>query len=264
MINTELQKRGYYPMGIFNFINRFDDIFIVFLSIIIFPITVALVLCIKKKTNEGMAIQSKLQQAEMELKLNIDMVTITDTLRKLRHDLNNHLGLIKSLAKEERYEELKDYIDQIYEDVELANDLILTENKTLSILLNSKKCLAKGKNIDFTSIITTQEINMQSKDICSLLCNILDNAIESAEKSKHKKYIQLMIQKTEEGCVISCENSIGLIPVLKRGKFISNKANSLLHGIGTEKIRDIVQKYNGEIMFEYDEEYFNVHVILPV
>jgi sensor histidine kinase regulating citrate/malate metabolism len=141
---------------------------------------------------------------------------------------------------------------------------VLTENKTLSVLLNAKKSLAKEKNIKFTSIIATQEINMQSKDICSLLGNILDNAIDAAERAGNKKYIQLLIKKTSEGCVINCENTFGLKPIMKKGRFITRKENNLIHGIGTENIKDIVAKYNGEISFEYDDEIFNVNVLLPI
>lgn len=242
------------------------DIISIFFCVVLLitAYTVVLIFRIERKSNEEIATQLKLQQIELELKLNNDMVEITDKLSKLRHDMNNHIGLIKTLVKTGRYEELSEYVNQIYEDVEIANELVITNNKTLSVLLNAKKNLAKEKNIDFSSIIATQDLNIQSKDICSLLGNILDNAIEAAERSGSKKYIELLIQKTEKGCIINCENSIGNRPIVKSGKFITSKENSILHGIGTENIKDIVAKYNGEIEFEYDEDAFNVHVLLPV
>lgn len=240
-------------------------ILLIFAVITIITIyTIILIFRLEKKSKEEIETQLRLQKIELELKLNNDMIDITDKLRKLRHDMNNHIGLIKALMKAKKYEELDEYINQIYEDVEIANELVITENKTLSVLLNSKKNLAKSKNIDFSSVIATQDINMQSKDICSLLGNILDNAIEAAEKSGNKKYVQLMIQKTEEGCIINCENSLGVKPIVKKGKFITMKDNALLHGIGTENIKDIVSKYSGEINFDYDDEMFNVRVVMPV
>jgi sensor histidine kinase regulating citrate/malate metabolism len=205
-----------------------------------------------------------LQETELELKLNEDMVNITDKLRKLRHDMNNHIGLIKTLVHTERYDELEEYINQIYEDVEIANELVISGNRTVAVLINAKKALAKSKNIEFSSMITILDLNMQSKDICTLLGNILDNAIEAAEKSLGKKYIDLMIQKTEEGCVISCENSIGTRPVVKKGKFVTWKDNTFNHGIGTENMKDIVTKYKGQLYFDYDDEAFNVRVDMPV
>lgn len=243
------------------------DGFIFFIFTVVFLITsyiVILIFRLEKKSREEIETQLKLQQIELELKLNDDMINVTDKLRKLRHDMNNHIGLIKALVKAQKYDELEEYINQIYEDVEIANELVITSNKTLSVLLNSKKSLAKSKNIDFTSMIASQEINMQNKDICALLGNILDNAIEAAEKSGNKKYILLMIQKTEEGCIISCENSLGIKPIIKKGKFVTLKDNSLLHGIGIENMKDIVTKYKGEINFDYDDEMFHVRIVLPV
>ncbi|MDD3174195.1 MAG: GHKL domain-containing protein [Herbinix sp.] len=257
---------------VFTYFNRHDIgnninhilIFAFGVVLLITGYTVVLIFRIEKKSNEEMATQLKLQQIELELKLNKDMISIMDKLRILRHDMNNHIGLIKTLVYSQKYDELEEYINQIYEDVEVANDLVITGNQTLSVLLNAKKSLAKEKDIEFTSIIATQEISMQNKDICSLLGNILDNAIEAAEKSGEKKYIQLMIQNTQKGCVISCENSFGVKPVMKKGRFITNKDNALIHGIGTENIKDIVSKYNGEIMFDFDDDIFNVRVVMPI
>jgi hypothetical protein len=246
--------------------SNIDNIILFFLGIMLFIaiFTLTLIFKIEKKSKEEVETKLKLQQIELELKLNDDMVSITDKLRKLRHDMNNHIGLIKNLVHTEKYEILKEYIDQIYEDVEVANELVITENKTLSVLLNAKKSKAKEKNIDFQSMIVLQDFQMQNKDICALLGNILDNAIEAAEKANNNKYIQLAIQKTLAGCVISCENSLSIKPVMRKGKFITTKENAFIHGIGTENIKDIVAKYKGEVTFDYDDEMFHVRIVLPV
>lgn len=257
---------------VFTFINiekineNVDNIILFFFGMILLItfFTIILIFKIEKKSQEEMATKLKLQQIELELKMNEDMIDISDKLRKLRHDMNNHIGLIKILAHTDKIEELKEYINQIYEDVEIANELVITGNKTLSVLLNAKKSQAKKKNIDFQSVISMPDIKMQNKDICALIGNILDNAIEAAEKAKAKKYIDLSIQKTEQGCVINCENSLDIKPVIKKGKFITTKENSVLHGIGMENIKDIVLKYKGEVHYEYDDEMFNIKVVMPV
>ncbi|MDF2944535.1 MAG: hypothetical protein K0S01_3393 [Herbinix sp.] len=247
-----------------NIASNIDNIILFFFGIMLFIaiFIISLIFKIEKKSKEEMETKLKLQQIELEVKLNEDMISITDKLRKLRHDMNNHIGLIKTLVHTEKYEDLKEYIDQIYEDVEVANELVITENKTLSVLLNTKKSKAREKNIDFQSMIAMQNFQMQNKDICALLGNILDNAIEAAEKANNK-YIQLTIQKTSSGCVISCENSFGVKPVMRKGKFITSKEDAFIHGIGTENIKDIVAKYKGEVSFDFDDEMFNVRVVMP-
>ncbi len=247
-------------------VTRIDQVILFVFGVVLFitVYTCILIFRLEKKSKEELSTQLRLQQIELELKLNEDMVSITDKLRKLRHDMNNHIGLIKTLVQVRQYDELEEYINQMYEDVEIANELVISGNKTLAVLVNAKKSLAKSKNIEFDSLITASDINMKNKDICSLLGNILDNAIEAAEKTVGKKYIELMIQKTEEGCIISCENSLGAKPIMKKGKFITLKDNSFIHGLGTENIKEIVSKYQGQINFDYDDEMFNVRVVMPV
>lgn len=245
-------------------VDTMDQVILFMFGIVLFitVYTVVIVSRMEKKSREELAVKLKIQEISLELKQNEDMVIVMDKLRKLRHDMNNHIGLMKTLINAGNYDELSDYMDQMYEDVAAANELVITGNRTVSVLVNAKKALAKTRDIDFNSLITASEINMQSKDICALLGNILDNAIEAAEKSDGKKYIDLMIQKTQEGCIITCENSIGVKPVVKKNKFQTSKDNSNLHGIGTDSIKDVVSKYKGQINYDYDDDMFRARVVL--
>ncbi len=232
--------------------------------ILVTVLTLTLIFRIEKASRKEIETRLKLQQIEMELKQNQDMISITDNLRKLRHDMNNHIGLIRNFIYTKNYDGLKEYVDQLYVDVDKANDMVISENKILSVMLNLKKNQARELQIEFQSIVAAEEINMQERDITALLGNILDNAIEGAAKAKDKKYIDFSIQKTESGCVINCENSFGEKPVMKRGKLMTSKKNASHHGIGTENIKEIVAKYRGEVRFDFDEEIFSVRIVMPV
>lgn len=233
------------------------------IAIITALVTSSLVFRIEKESKKELQTKLKLQQIEMELKQNKDMVSVTENLRKLRHDMNNHIGLIKNLVYAKRYEELKEYLDEVYIDVAIANEYIVSENTALAVLLNTKKSKARECNIEFQSVIAASDLRMQDKDTCVLFGNLLDNAIEAASMAVKKRFIDLSIQQTTSGCVIQCENSVGKKPEVKKGKFISSKENSFLHGIGTENIRDVVAKYHGEIKFDFDDEVFSVRIVIP-
>lgn len=226
-------------------------------------LTFSLIFKIEKESKKEIKTRLKLQQIELELKQSQDIVSITDNLRKLRHDMNNHIGLIKTMIYEQKYDELKEYVDDLYQDVAVANEYIVLENKTLSVLLNSKRDKAKELNIDFESFVAASDFNMPEKDICVLFGNILDNAIEAASKAVNTKFVNISIQKTESGCIIQCENSMGEKPVMKKGKFLTSKADKNLHGIGTGNIIDVVNKYNGKVNFDFDEDIFNVRIVIP-
>ncbi len=246
-------------------INLYAVILIFFVVILLTTIlTFTLIFRIEKESKKEIATRLKLQQMELELKQTKDIVNITDNLRKLRHDMNNHFGLIKSMIYEQKYDDLRQYVDDLYQDVAVANEYIVHDNKTLSVLLNSKRDKAKELDVDFQSFIAASDINMPEKDICVLFGNILDNAIEAASKALNSRYVNMTIQKTESGCIIQCENSFGEKPVIKKGKFLTSKEDKNMHGIGTGIITDVVNKYNGKIKFDFDEDIFNVRIVLPV
>ncbi len=239
---------------------------ILFFFVVIFLttlLTFSLIFKIEKESKKEIETQLKLRQIELELKQSKDIISITDNLRKLRHDMNNHIGLIKSMVYEQKYDELREYVDDLYQDVAVANEYIVLENKALSVLLNSKREKAKELDVDFQSFIAASDINMPEKDICVLFGNILDNAIEAASKAVNSQFVTMSIQMTESGCIIQCENSIGEKPVVKKGKFLTSKADKKLHGIGTENIIDVVNKYNGKINFDFDEDVFNIRIVIP-
>lgn len=241
----------------------FIILFVFVTVVIITTYAIFIIIQLEKKSKQQMETKLKLQQYELEMQQKDDIINVSDKLRKLRHDMNNHFSIIKAFLVSKKYVDLEEYINSIYEDVEIANELVLTSNKALSIIINIKKNIAKSKNIEFSSMLLQSDLNMLDKDMCTLIGNLLDNAIEAAVSSGGKKYIQLMIQKTEEGIVISCENSFSLKPILSKGKFVTRKDNSYLHGFGVMNITDIVSKYNGDVNFDYDDEYFHVRILIP-
>ncbi len=243
-----------------------EELVRIFYLVVLATMIVSLVLVfrIEYDSRKEMKNRLQLQQMELELEQHKEIMKVTNNLRKLRHDMNNHIGLIHELIHANRYDELRMYITQLYGDVKEANELVISDNNTLSMLLNAKKNKAKEQNIDFQNFLGASLAGVQDKDLCTLLGNILDNAIEAAGQALDRKYIDFSLQKTQDGSVITCVNSFGVKPVVKRGRFVSAKKNAHVHGIGTENIRDIVVKYQGEVQFDYDDEAFQVRIVLPL
>ena len=59
---------------------------------------------------------------------------------------------------------------------------------------------------------------------------------------------------------IQIDNSLETIPVMKEQKFISRKEEKDFHGLGIKSIKRVVERYDGEIHFEFDEEHFCVNL----
>lgn len=235
---------------------------ILIVILLISGLTIMLCYRITNQANKELEYQLKMQQIELENKLNDDLSAVVHNLRSLRHDMNNHIGIIKGLSDNNDYDLLNEYINEIYSTVDDANTFIFVENQPLQILLNSKISKAKQKNIRMETEIEVNEIKISDKDMCALLGNIIDNAIEATNKMNENKYVQLTIKEKNNTCFIHCENTYAEAPVIVDGKFITSKRASLEHGIGTENIKSIVEKYNGTFDYSIDE-LFTLNILIP-
>lgn len=226
-------------------------------------LTFTIIFKLSRKAKEELEEKLRIQQLEMENTMNLNMANVVESLRSLRHDMNNHIGALKGLVYAEEYDELRKYIDELYQDISPANEFVFIHNKALSALLYNKTLNAKLKQITFEPVISISDCNIPDKDMCALLGNLLDNAIEAAEKAEDSKYIELLICQKDNAYSIQCSNTFESMPVIMNGNFISSKKDKNLHGIGIKNIKAIVEKYGGTLSISYTD-LFCVDITLPL
>lgn len=155
------------------------------------------------------------------------------------------------------------YKSEIAKIVEDYNSLYRTGNSSLDTILTTKSILCKKRNILFTSIIDGDAISFMSDgDIYSLFGNILDNAIEAVEKiEEDKRYITITLKRHGNFILILSDNYYDG-NIKKEGKnFISIKENKIKHGFGLKSVSRIVDKYNGELQIETENNLFKVSIM---
>ncbi len=233
------------------------------LCFIMSVLTFTIIFKLSRKAEEELEEKLWMQQLEMEHKMNMDMTNVVETLRCLRHDMNNHIGALKGLVHACQYDDLKQYIDELYQDISPANEFVFAHNQTLSALLYNKTLDAKLKQISFEPVVSISDCDIPDKDMCALLGNILDNAIEAAEKAEGSKFIELIICQKGNAYSIQCSNTFRDTPVYINGNFISLKKDRELHGIGTKSIKAIVEKYGGTLSMTYSDLFY-VKITLPL
>lgn len=62
--------------------------------------------------------------------------------------------------------------------------------------------------------------------------------------------------------LIYMQNTNSQVPQRKKGRFITAKKEKNHHGLGLESVRRIVEKYNGNIEFQYDKTMFQVKIMV--
>ncbi|MBQ4536861.1 MAG: GHKL domain-containing protein [Lachnospiraceae bacterium] len=185
-----------------------------------------------------------------------------EQVKRMRHDLKNHLEVIHSLCEEGNWEELKKYTKQWNNDTSLSENRILTGNKIADIIIRSKSKIAQEQGIRFTfsgSLVTLEKID--APDICGLLANAYDNAIEACA-GVPGAYIHTEAQYTRNYIVIYISNSAPKKVNIRNNNIATTKKDKHTHGYGTSIMKRIARKYNGNCTFHYAKETFRVKIVL--
>lgn len=199
------------------------------------------------------------------------IISSTESLRGIKHDISNHLKTLSLLISSNEYEKAKEYIDTISSEIAANYKLISTGNIPIDCIISDKYTLANNKDITFDyTIHLPQKMPIDDVSICSLLGNILDNAIESCEKLSctEKKSISLMIKPFNNMLLITATNSsTGDYKLNKSGKLLTTKQNTTeqaYHGIGMNQIYRIVKGKKGFIRISPEADSFSLEIMIPL
>ena len=204
--------------------------------------------------------ETLLVQEEMSRKKYDELSEMMEYNARLRHDMRNHLVIIRKYAQEKDTDNIQRYLDSIYREYLSMDYINWTGNDIVDTILNQKRKQASEQKVEF--IIDTCAIEIlpvEESEICSLLGNMLDNALEAAVQAE-KSWIKITIKKQMDMLCFDIRNSYSVEPVLKAGNFISNKKDKGVHGFGTKSIKRIVEKYDGKITFSTHDNQFITQV----
>ena len=194
--------------------------------------------------------------------------SISDNLEKQKrksHEYNNHMAVIKGMLEQGQIDELQKYVSVIVEKEKKLPAEINTYHTIINAILNTKYDEIKQK--DITLIMKVNDlsgITMSDEDIVVLLSNLLNNAIEACEKSK-EKMIKLKFVIEDEQIILSVKNSIAELPKSVDGQLVTSKVDKEdSHGIGMKNIAEVIEKYSGRYVIDFDEQWFTVSMIIPL
>lgn len=190
-----------------------------------------------------------------------------DDANKIIHDIKNHLVSIYTLAKEDGNKKLIEYLYSVGKDINKYGNKVITENKIVDIVLNEKIELMKKKNIKFTHNIEKIDLDfIENKDLVGILSNLFNNAIESAEKCSERKVEFILYSFNKGYVIIKMVNTCDKEPIVKGRKLITTKGRKEYHGYGVGIMESIIEKYDGDIEWEYNDEknIFSVLIMIPI
>lgn len=186
------------------------------------------------------------------------------TVRKLRHDMKNHLNIIGMLIADEKTPEAKNYLTELNQEFAVTAKSYCS-NEVVNAVLNSKEQSAAEAQIrcEF-QIDLAEDPQMEDIDLCALLSNTLDNAIEACQKipEASERFLSVKARCQKGFFSYKVVNSKANEVTEENGCFVTSKKDAGLHGIGLKNVKQIAAKYEGYVEVSYDEHSFTVVVMI--
>ncbi len=201
-------------------------------------------------------------------------------IRRLRHDLTNHLQILLALPDQEK----NTYIEGMMDNPAFVRVLNYCGDSTINAVLSAKEGMMRKKGIGFhVKADIPEELSFEKADLCAIFANALDNAAEGCMGAEPALREVSLDAKAGKGVLaVSISNSLpknrvpenvdekpaGEIggPGRKRtgGLLKTTKKDTLHHGFGLRSIQEAVKKYGGNMEIRQQEEKFTLFFYLPL
>lgn len=211
----------------------------------------------------------------METQLNAlhEQVEITEqqqnTVRRLRHDLQNTIMVVETLAETDPAS-LRSYLQDLDADVRSAVPEYRTGSLVADALLSSKaqtlRSKVPGVALDADRLSFSEAGAVSAYDIGIILSNALDNAIEAlcelqAKEPDAPAFLRVSSFTDGTHLVMHFANSC-LRKRRVRGSIPTTTKKAPGHGLGLQNIRTIAGKYDGIVDCKAADGIFELAVML--
>ena len=198
---------------------------------------------------------SLLEQEEHSLNQYVEEAkTRYDETKSFRHDIRNHIAVVKNLLQSGKLEEAVSYMEDMDDMAEKMSFPCSTNNPVVDILVGNKLGIAKSMGIDVDcSLLLPYPCSLKDIDICIILSNALDNAIQAVKRldAGMEKYIHVSGRIQGDFLMMEIENSFHGKGAFKKGTGLSN-------------VKKVAEKYGGAMSIETQENKFVLHVLLII
>lgn len=192
--------------------------------------------CIREQTMQ----YRRLEQKDQELKY-------------FQHDFKAHLSAIEAYVNQNDFEKLMRYIREIGEFKEIFHTYA-TGNVICDAILSQYIESGKKDAVEILFLGKIPELStMKETDLCVIFSNAMSNAYEATKQCNGNRKLKVSAATNGDRMFLKIEN-----PSVHELRFTSNglattKEVQKLHGIGSRNMKQVAEKYDGSVSWNYED-----------
>lgn len=230
-----------------------------------------------------LAKQRKLEQQGMFAEINRRYYETMEQqhfeLRRLKHDLANHIQVLSSLPEEKRAA----YAEELSGNTALSQSFTYCGDSTVNAVLTVKKSAMDRCRIRLEmDVKIPAPLPYDKTDLCALYANALDNAVEACMKLDETQRKISLKCRADKGlfCLEVCNPdpepknarpqaekqaaSMSGKPLTHGLILPTSKEDKRNHGLGLKSIHEIVTRYHGHLEIKIENGVFDLFLYLPL
>lgn len=182
-------------------------------------------------------------------------------IRIIRHDMRHFLTMISGYIEAGNDQKALERIGEVLEKVEATSVQKYSKNELVNMIMSTYSKRFKDNSVSFShNIRIPEQLPVSEIDFTSVLSNALENAFNSVMKlPAEKRNVIVGLGMTDDKILMEVKNTFAEAPVFSDGIPKATKQN---HGFGTQSIRYITERLNGNCQFSVKDDLFVVRVIL--
>ena len=190
--------------------------------------------------------------------------TLWTELSKFRHDMKQRYVYVQMLLENNRYDALRQYYENIENFLITTRSVASSGNIFFDSILNYKAEIAARDKTEFRlDLEIPHDCETDSEEVSICLGNLIDNGMEAVRGlESERRWISIKSRVQGYNLYIETRNPYDLPRVKKGGDYITTKQDVRSHGWGLQIIREIVERYHGEIEITEENQEFCVKILL--
>lgn len=196
----------------------------------------------------------------------IQLLRHIEETKTARHDLRQHLGVIRAYTESGETKKLLEYLNAYENMLPADTRKTFCANFAVNAVFTYYAEETRKNKIDLDiNCPLPESLPVPEPELCALLGNLLENAVEACkeltkkELTKASPFIRVCGECRQYSIILTVDNPCQNEPKQENGRFLSTKHHG--YGTGTYSVKATAEKNGGTVKFEYKEGIFYASVL---